>query len=110
MAVTVRFPNGQALTYNAGWYVSWQGGRARLYDKAPDKGGDLIASLPSDAIIEWQPPCKIENPVAGLTLHTALETVRDQARQATDWRDLHLLADLKRLLVKFNARTHEWRR
>ncbi len=62
--ITVRFPTGVSITYNAAHYVEHPERYWKLYDKAPDKGGDLIAIIQASAgaILEFPAPCRIENP------------------------------------------------
>jgi len=52
--ITVRFPNGQAVQYNDGTYVEHYGNFQRITTK---KGGDPIAVVPYDCIIEFVTPC-----------------------------------------------------
>lgn len=105
--ITVRFPNGQAVTYNEGWHIEYRDKYRAIYDK---EGGDLKALVPYDCIIEWDAPCRVENPIAGVTLRAALELVRDSARSATDLVDLYLLAEVKAMLEKFNRQRRTWRK
>jgi hypothetical protein len=54
--MTVRFPNGQVVTYNNAMYIVWGENHSILYKK---KDGDLIARVPANCIIEWEPPCRV---------------------------------------------------
>lgn len=62
--MTVRFPNGQAVQYNDAYYITWGENHSSLYNKAPDKGGSLIARVPRECIIEWESPCRVYNPIS----------------------------------------------
>jgi hypothetical protein len=61
--MTVRFPNGQAVQYNDAMYVIWGEKHSSLYNKDPSKGGNLIARVPAECIIEWANPCRVYNPL-----------------------------------------------
>jgi hypothetical protein len=56
--ITVRFSSGQAVQYNDGWYVEHYANCRSIKTK---KGGDLIAQVPHDCIIEWVPACRVYN-------------------------------------------------
>jgi hypothetical protein len=58
--LTVRFPNGQAVQYNAGWFVKHYDNYYTIFDK---EGGSLQAVVPNDCIIEWVPACRVYNPI-----------------------------------------------
>lgn len=61
--ITVRFPNGQALTYNDANFLTHpdeQRPYASLYTR---KNGRYIAQVPLECIIEFQPPCRVHNPL-----------------------------------------------
>lgn len=58
--ITVRFPNGQAVQYNDGNYVSRSERYSDIYTR---KDGKWIAQIPNTCIIEVVPACRVYNPV-----------------------------------------------
>jgi hypothetical protein len=55
--LTVRFPNGQTVQYNEGWFVEQWGQRNILIkDK---KEGKHIAIVSVDCALEWEPACRV---------------------------------------------------
>lgn len=106
MAVTVRLPNGLALTYNAAktWRVE-QSGNISLLD---DDGGDIIATIQASAgaVIEFDEPCTIVGNAG--TLGDMAQHVAQNARDVP-WGSREWLAELKRALRKFDARTLNWK-
>ena len=104
--ITVRFSNGQAVTYNSAQKIMpYEGGFKILNSQ-----DGLMAVAPSGSLIEWTQPCKVENPISNATLHAAIEKVLDEAHRATDWSTLTKLADLKRLLRNFSMQQCRWLR
>ncbi len=109
--ITVRFPTGVSLTYNADWYTQhpredgW-----KIYDRMPEKGGTIIAMIqPSaGAIMEWSAPCRIENPAAGQTDRKTIEGLAEQPERLRQG-STHHLAAIKRALADFDARTGSWK-
>jgi hypothetical protein len=104
--LTVRFPNGQAVTYNDANFCRYTEHTFNLWTK---EGGTWIATITyeSGAIIEAVPPCKVENPIAAMTLKVACEMVLASARNA-NYRESILLADVKKMLRKFHGQRHVW--
>jgi len=84
MSMTVRFPNGQAVTYNDARFVESYGHGWHLYKS---KKGDVcegwIATVPhsSGAIIEVVRPCRVENPLMDVTGESALKYVLAHAEE-----------------------------
>ena len=57
--ITVRFPSGFSVQYNAATFVKGPAeGVNRLYTA---ENGVLIARIPADCIIEFKPPCRTYN-------------------------------------------------
>ena len=54
--ITVRFPNGQTVVYNAANYVTRTKNYADLYTQ---KDGEWIAQVPNTCIIERQRACRV---------------------------------------------------
>ena len=54
--ITVRFPNGQAIQYNTGWYIVSDDTGRRIYTDSEKKS--LIAIVPLDCAIELVPACR----------------------------------------------------
>lgn len=106
MSMTVRFPNGQAITYNNANYIAWALGSeySRLYTDKNET--NFIAAVPTTCIVEWVAPCKIENPIVGITLKNSAQQVLDNIREI----DKGIAADLKRKLKKFNSRSFFWKK
>jgi len=109
MSMTVRFPNGQAVTYNSADWVLWSGGVRENHELYTKEGGNLVAVVPPTCIVEFMSPCKVENVCLVPTLEVALSKVWAEAREAS-WRDCQSLADVKRLLADFNMQTKCWMR
>lgn len=105
--IRVRFPNGQCITYNTGWYVE------NLSDKTGRriltvKGGDLVAWVPNDCVIEWVKACSVENPLDGNALERAAAALENMTNPTTYEQD-RLLERMKRRLASFNLKTRRWR-
>lgn len=105
--MTVRFPNGVAVTYNDARWAKYGQIMHELYTGDPTKGGTWIASIPAatNCIIEAQRCCKVEQ--AALTVQAAARHLAENetALRAVDgW----VLRDLKRALQRFNARSQSW--
>ncbi len=104
--VTVRYPNGQCLTYNEAHDLTRNATEWDLYTK---KDGKWVASIQISAgvIVEVIPPCKIENPIQQLTVDSALELLIKHIRDAKNFSNV---TTLKSLLRKFNSAMWEWKR
>jgi hypothetical protein len=114
MGMTVRFPNGQAVTYNDANFLTFGNGQVwSLYTKDPEKGGRWLCSISpeSGAIVESVPPCKVENPLVKLTGEGALDFVLENAEEISKpWAGARKLAELKKKLARFSTRSKTWRR
>lgn len=67
--ITVRFPNGQAVQYNAASYLTYAMSAWELYES---KGGPWVASImPSaGAIVECRSPCDVRDDAKPRTITT----------------------------------------
>ncbi len=108
--MTVRFPNGHAVTYKRAGYLDNRGPGWELYT---GEGGDWIASIQESAgaMIETTSPSKVENPTMtiGLTDAEAMEMVvrmlENHTCPAGAGEDT---ARMKAALRSFDARSWEW--
>jgi len=108
--ITVRFPNGQAVTYNQAFFARHNGEHYTLQDR---EGGRAIAFVPyaSGAIVELDSPCRVENPLEGQAIEAVLcyldeRKLREFASQS--WRNRKALAEIKRILRNFDLRTNKF--
>jgi len=107
MSMTVRFPNGQAVTYNDAYLVKHFANHSSLYTKSPEDGGTWICNIPyaSGAIIEGTRPCRVENPLMDVTGESALKYVLAHAEELANLSNgSHLLVQLKKKLAGFSTR------
>src|ERR1051326_3691743 len=66
--MTVRYPNGQAIVYNTGWYLVTESNvTMEIFDKPPKDGGSLIAKIQPTAgvIVEWVQACRVYDATKG---------------------------------------------
>lgn len=107
MAITVRYPNGQSLTYSdANFLTRGNNGEWVLSTKNPDEGGTKIAFIQASAgvIVEFYQALYVSNPINGQTPETALRIVQQHLRTLP----CHKVAGLKQQLRAFNAKRHCW--
>jgi hypothetical protein len=105
MAVTVRFPSGQAVRYNEAKWVVWEGEGAAFY-AGEDKKRFIARVLPgSGAIVEFQSPCDVSNPL--VNREDMARLVVNSIREITN---RTLLRELKCALQDFNATKYEWKK
>ncbi len=104
--ITIRFPSGVAVIYNDARFLNQTSSAWELYTQKPTEGGRWIASIPlaTQCIVEAVKPCRVENPVTGLTNHAAADMVLENIREL----DGRRLKELKMALRDFNAKTYEW--
>ena len=103
---TVRFPNGQAVTYNRANYLSWSNdGDWELYT---EDDGDWIASIQKSAgaILETETPCTIDNPTIAMTEGVALRMVMQMLENGTC--PGGEAVRMKAALRNFDARSRTW--
>ena len=109
--ITVRYTDGQAVTYNTAIFLEKDLYCWRLRTK---KDGDLVAVIQLNAgvTVEFARPCHVENPLAERTGEQALEYVADHIEQLTalSSRAARAAEKLKRELRRFNARNWSWRK
>ena len=104
--ITVRFPNGQAITYNnAMWIIHYESSGGIMHDLWTKKGGEFIARIPPGCIVEWIRPCKVENSAQVQTLESAARLVAENLRKIPK----SLAAEIKAALEKFNRQTYRWK-
>ena len=103
--ITVRFASGFSVTYNqAYWVETREGNPLRLKDC---EGGEIIAMVPTTALVEFSSPCAMSNP--GLDLKSAVGVVLAEARGKGGWDICEKLVELKALLADFNRQTRRWK-
>lgn len=108
--LTVRFPNGQKLTYNDAHYVSRDETFWDLYSDSEKT--HWIASIQGSAggIVESEKPCRVENENIGLTERRAFEIVEAVLSEGRHGeRCGSLTAKIKRHLRHFNTKTWRWK-
>lgn len=62
--ITVRFPSGFSVQYNTANYCVHERGWHTLRTK---EGGDWVACVPFDCIVEYITPCRTYNPISERT-------------------------------------------
>jgi hypothetical protein len=106
MSLTVRYPNGQAITYNRANYLTYHEDRWNLHYRDAQGTTHWIASVQASAgaIVEAEPACEVANPLLGLTPQAAVTYL------LTHLAAVHPddLGDLKRALSHFDARRGVW--
>lgn len=107
--LTIRYPNGQSLTYNKATFLSYTTITWELYT---EENGKWIASIQPSAgiIIETQRPDKIDNPIKNITNIDSLQRVLRLCEikdMTIDEKDI--LNDIKKELKKFDGRIKEWK-
>lgn len=100
MAITVRFPNGQAVRYNNLSWVTWNNDGSAVLKENKDSGWSVYA--PKDCLIEFIRPCSISNPL--LSPAESIDICIANIRSF----DVSKLKQLKMLLEKFNRHTYRW--
>ena len=105
----VRFSTGVSITYNEANFLQRYDKYWILYNKDPLKKGYAIVWLPLDSgfILEWEKPCKFENPINGFTGKKALSYVVEHISGFTSaWKEL---TALKKALKDYDSRTGNWK-
>jgi hypothetical protein len=113
MAFTVRYPSGQAVTYNDATFLYHGNGSWEIYTKDKEKGGRCICVIQQSAgvAVEFVTPCKVENPLAKLTGESALDFVLANIEDLSrPYGGALKVAKLKTKLQKFSSRSKNWRR
>lgn len=103
--MTVRFPNGQAVTYNDAHFIEHSPVTWRLMDK---EGGRCLAIIQASAgvIVDLVRPCKVENSAQVQTLESAARMVVGNLRDIPG----SIAANLKLQLESFNRQTRRWKK
>jgi hypothetical protein len=110
MGLTVRYPNGLAITYNDAHVLEHGSTCWNLYES--EKRKKWIAAIQPSAgvIVEAKRPCLIENPQTDLTEQGAVELVKRMFRKKRHADGCGAeVAEIKRLLQQFDARYWTWR-
>jgi hypothetical protein len=102
--MTVRFPNGQAVTYNDACVLAYEDHAWLIYGVRKKWIASL--QLSAGAIVEAVRPCSITNPVQNITKESAIKMV---LKMIEDREEISGLADIKRGLKDYNMQTCEWR-
>ena len=107
--LTVRFPNGQKLMFNKANYLTRGESYWDLY--SDEKKTRWVASIQGNAgvIVEADNPCRVENPMVGLTERRAFEIVEKALSEHRCNGSCGLTEQIKRHLQHFNMRTWEWK-
>lgn len=106
--IRVRFPNGQCVTYNNGRHVEHFASHNTIRTK---KGGDLIACVPYNCILEWVKPCSVTNPLDGDQLEAVSRVVEGMAdrRAHTSYKEDAALCRMKKALRSFDMLRRRWK-
>ena len=108
MSLTVRFPTGSAVTYHNANDIRDIGESYDLYSDNLEKGGYFIVSVlkNSGAVIEGDTPRTVNS------LVDPEEALKVVAEKITTFNNGHgvCLAEIKKALRNFDARTYEWKR
>lgn len=110
--IIVRFPNGTAVTYVQANNVQINETYFRLLSSPNASTAIAIVPMASGAVIELQPPSRIENPVTDLTIERALEMVLEHLRDSRGHSIVHHGHQLKKLKARlslFDARALAWK-
>lgn len=105
--MTIRYPNGQSITYNNACFLSYKNNGAwELYEDKDEKRWVASIQATAGVILEVKTPCKIENPIVDLTLRKAVEMVIEHIKCLSKYD----VAKLKRKVKDFSTRTYEWKK
>lgn len=104
--ITLRFPTGFSIQYNAANFLQQRGSGERvLYTDDPNRGGQWVASVYGDCIVEVRKPCRTYNASHDPSAlgRAALQAI--EARELDGW----TLARIKIALQDFDARRRSWK-
>lgn len=76
--ITVRFPNGQAVQYNAATHVARYSENSDLFI---EQGGQWIAYVPNTCMIEVVAPCRVYNALQEQQLESLTKEIRALRRK-----------------------------
>lgn len=105
--VTAISPTGVRVQYNDATYVIWGSGECAHYLMTA-KDGYTIAAIPTTWAVEFVKPCAISSPPMGAG--QALDLLLADGDKIVEWSLCEKLADLKRLLQRFNIQQKTWRK
>lgn len=105
--LTIRFPTGLVVTYNAAIRVRTFNGCFKLYSDVKCEQWIASISLSSGAIVESQTPCSIRNSLASVDQLDQLTQRVD--RYEFSYSEICALSRLKTALNSLNARKKEWK-
>jgi len=109
--ITVRFPNGQTVTYNDATCVKWFDKECALYrTREARDAGNWIVWIPSTAgaVIEFVNPCIVRIPNT-LSPDEAMNLILREGRNFT-YLQKRKLADVKKMLEGLNRQTLRWKK
>ena len=109
--ITVRFPNGQAVTYNDTTCIKWFGHECALYRTTQDRDADkwiVWISSTAGAVIEFVHPCTVSIPNT-LSPDEAMDLILREGRNFS-WQQRQKLADVKKMLEGLNRQTLRWKK
>lgn len=114
MSVSVVLPTGVVSRYScANWvkYVESSQILCKLYTRDPAQGGTFVAAVPAGSIVSFQHPDDVVHTgkAPAATLSAALEIVHASIERIENWSDRGKLADIKKRLTRFDARTRRFR-
>lgn len=102
--IRVRFPSGLVLQYNGATKIAYRSDCHVMELRTSTEGWIASIQDSAGAVAELVEPCSIEQP-GDSSLARAAEQVAGRVRRVAP----SLLAELKRQLQYFNARTWTWR-
>ena len=103
--MTVRFPNGQAVTYNNARQLKYTEGAWHLYSDHAMTKWIVSIQLSSGCIIESVSPCRVENSTQIQTLESAANMVLENIRYVPP----RIANKIKAELESFNRQTWKWK-
>jgi len=109
--ITVRFPNGQAVTYGTATCVKWVDHECGLYRTIQDRDANQwIVWIPSTAgaVIEFVHPRTVSIPNT-LLPDEAMNLILRKGR-GFSWHQRQKLADVKKMLEGLNRQTLRWKK
>jgi hypothetical protein len=109
MAVWVTLKSGEVRKYNSAGIMRWDNGKLNIAVQDPMEKNAVAEFDASHVLIaEFERPCEIT--FNADAVDKALDILLTRAKSITDSRRKGKLADLSRLLRKFNPQRREWTR
>lgn len=110
MALWITYRDGRIVKYNnAGIYKVNTNGWVKIAETNRNLNEDqIIAEIRETEIIslEFEQPCEVT--FKPDVIESSLDILLCRAKKISDWKTLGKLADLSRLLRKFNPQRKEW--